>query len=120
MDTKYKLGQIWSYRTRPGEETSTIIIAKVERGGVGPIYHIYVKDLKIKTPYYKNGCQEFLPHAPVSDETLDNSVTGLITTDVENIPDISEGYNQWKSDKGGVFDIPVKDIIQAIEDAINQ
>lgn len=43
---------------------------------------------------------------------------------ITDLPDISEGYTAWKkdfdADKAGVFDIPVKKIVQYVEDIINQ
>jgi hypothetical protein len=40
-DPKFKPGQVWSYKTRPGEERSTITILRVESSPkLGMIVHI--------------------------------------------------------------------------------
>ena len=40
---EYSEGQIWSYKTRPGEEKSTVLINKVEsHEKLGKIFHISV------------------------------------------------------------------------------
>lgn len=124
MHDKYRAGQVWSYKTRTGEENSRIYIVKVDTDGeLGSIFHIYVDGIAIKNPHLPNGgSQTSLPHSPVSAETLDASVVELIESDGK-MPDISEGYGVWKEayDKGeaGVFTIPVAKIVQYIEDIVN-
>ena len=42
----------------------------------------------------------------------------------KNLPDISEGYKVWKevfdTGQGGVFNIPISQILEYIEDTLNQ
>ena len=121
---EYEEGQVWKYKTRNSEENSLLYIVKIdEEKGYGKIYHIYVDGLKIKNPHISGGIQEQLPHTPVDVKTLNESVTQLVENK-KNMPDISEGYKNWREpfDKGeaGVFNIPVNKIIQYIEDAINR
>lgn len=120
----YEVGQVWAYKTRPGEEASRIYIAKIDEDAtLGKIFHIYVDGLRIKNRRTDSGFQTALPHSPVDESTLDASVTNLVET-VEDLPDISEGYAYWKdaydSGQGGVFNIPVAQIIEYIESIINQ
>ena len=76
---EYKSGQVWKYKTRPGEENSLVYIVKVDReNGYGNIYHIYVDGLKIRNAKIKGGIQSQLPHAPVDEKTLNYSVTALL------------------------------------------
>ena len=121
---EYSVGQVWKYKTRLGEEKSLVYIVKIDKEkGYGKIYHIYVDGIKIKNPRIAGGIQEQLPHVPVNEETLNQSVLELVGTR-KDMPDISEGYNNWKEpfDKGeaGVFNIPVNKIIQFVEDAVNR
>lgn len=55
--------------------------------------------------------QFVLPHVPVDDQTMKNSITKLINT-TKNPPDISAGYGVWKeaidAGDGGVFNIEFK------------
>ena len=48
-ESRYKVGQVWSYKTRPNETKSTFIVVKVENDPkLGNIVHIALRDLKIK------------------------------------------------------------------------
>lgn len=117
----YQAGQIWSYKTRPGEEASRLYIARVDRElSARPIFHIYVDGLQLKNALMEGGVQKNLPHAPVSQESLDSSVVELLQAEAP-MPNIGEGYALWRLAFGrgeaGVFTIPVKDVVQYIEDA---
>lgn len=122
-ESKYKIGQVWNYRTRVGEESSRIFIVRADPDGrLGTIYHLYIDGLKIKNPHIDSGLQSHIPHSPVSEKTLDESVTTLAIESSPNLPDVSEGYDTWKQafDKGegGIFTISVSQIIQYIEDIV--
>ena len=124
LATDFQEGQIWSYQTRPGEESSRIFIVRIDRGlSSRPIFHIYVDGLKLKNPLIKGGIQDHLPYEPVSQESLEASVTRLLQSDA-GMPDISEGYTAWllafENRQTGVFTMPVKDIVQHIENAFNK
>ncbi len=117
---KYQVGQVWNYQTRQGEESSRIIIVKAEpHKKLGVIYHIYVEGLRMRNPRTETGFQDRLSHCPVSEKTLDDSVTMLASGIADPLPDISEGYAIWKrafdSGEGGIFTIPVNEIIQSLE-----
>ena len=120
----YRVGQVWEYKTRSGEENSHVTIARIDtEKGYGNIYHIYVDHLRIKNPRTKTGFQAELPHSPVDQETLDKSVTKLVRTDAA-IPDISQGYEAWREpfEQGhaGVFNISVAEIISLIEQTVER
>lgn len=124
QELRYKQGQVWTYQTRQGEDQSRLYIVRIDPNTkLGPIYHIYVDNLSLKNPHIQGGIQNDLPHSPVSAATLDASVIKLVETRASNMPDISEGYNNWREafdqGKGGVFSIPVNKIIQYIEDIVN-
>lgn len=120
---KYKIGQVWNYRTREGEEQSRIFIVRADPDqNLGTIYHIYIDGLQIRNPHTDAGIQDHLPHSPVSEKTLNDSVTSLAIEQTEELPDVSDGYGTWKEafDNGdaGIFTIPVNQIIQYIEDIV--
>ena len=122
--TEYQVGQVWEYKTRPHEESSLIYIVLIDKDEkLGSIYHVSIDRLKIKNPKTDSGLQDILPHAPVDRNTLDNSVTNLVEI-TSKLPDISEGYQIWKqafdSGEGGVFNTPVQQIIEYIEDVIEK
>ena len=117
-------GQVWSYKTRAGEEASTCLINKIESDSkLGPIYHISVFGVTIKNSRAPSGITTDLPHFPVSKKTLDESLIKVVSKSKTN-PAYLEGYQEWKSafDEGnaGIFNIPVSEIVSVVEKAINQ
>ena len=124
LATDFQEGQVWSYQTRPGEEGSRLYIVRIDRDiAKRPIFHIYLDRLKLKNPMMPGGVQDHLPHAPVSQESLEASVVKLLQGGAP-MPDIAEGYTAWllafANRQAGVFTMPVKDIVQHIEDAFTQ
>ena len=116
--------QVWSYKTRKGEEGSTILINKVENDAkLGQIFHISVAKVRVKNPRAPSGVSNELPHFPVSKQTLEASCTKLVGKSAPN-PDYLEGYNEWKrafdQGKAGVFTISVAEIVQIVEDTLNR
>lgn len=120
-DSTYEVGQVWRYKTRPGEEGSRLHIARIdeEPGGV-VVYHLFVDGLSLKNTHLAGGVQAELPHSPVGRETLDASVTELERVDADP-PDVSEGYAEWRrafdAGQGGYFTMPVADILDTLEAA---
>ena len=116
--------QVWSYKTRAGEEGSTILINKVENDPkLGQIFHISVAGVRVKNRGAPSGVSTELPHFPVSKQTLEASCTKLVGRSAPN-PGYTEGYKQWKrafdQGKAGVFTISVAEIIQFVEDTVNK
>src|SRR6266513_4745920 len=69
--SEFKVGQVWNYRTRPGEENSTLVVLKVETApGWKTIVHVGVTGLKIKT---SRGIQYTIPHMPFDEAAEKNS-----------------------------------------------
>jgi hypothetical protein len=117
-------GQVWSYKTRKGEENSTVLINKVEsHPKLGKIFHISISGVKIENQRTAGGVSTELSHSPVSEDVLKKSLTKLLRNSSPN-SDYVEGYKTWKEafDRGdaGVFTVEVADIVGFIEKAINQ
>ena len=122
MSQDFQVGQIWNYKTRPGEEASRLYIVKIEAWPNGEkIFHVYADNLKIQNPMLAGGIQAELPHAPISLQTLEQSITKQSGT-VKSLPDISAGYAAWKeaydTGEAGVFTIPFGEIISLIEGVV--
>lgn len=120
----FAAGEVWSYRTRSGEEGSTLLINKVEPDQkLGLIFHISVSGVHVKNRRAASGETKELPHFPVSKETLEKSCIKRVGKTKPN-ENYREGYNQWKQafDQGqaGVFTIPVSEIISFVESTVNQ
>jgi len=108
---QYAAGQIWEYRTRPADTGSLLKIQRVEQDAIlGPIYHVSVIGLRLRN----QEMDPVLAHTPVSRETLDASVTRL-SDKTSTFPDSEPGIAQWREARGGVFTIPVAEIIEIID-----
>jgi hypothetical protein len=120
----FKEGQVWSYRTRPEEPGSTLLINRVESDAkLGSIFHISVSGVKVKNRRAPSGLTNDLPHFPVSRKTLEDSVVKLVGTSAPN-PAYREGYATWKqafeAGNAGIFTISVAEIVGIVEKTVNQ
>ena len=107
-------GQVWEYHVRPGDEGSLLRIQQVETSPEGrdPVYHISVIGVRL------NGqAGTMIAHLPVSEQTLNASVTRESPSDAA-FPSAAEGIATWRANRGGVFDIPLARIIEAIDASI--
>jgi len=112
---RYAEGQVWEYRTRPGDEGSLLKIQRVEPWpGGGQVYHISV----IRVRFADHADVE-LQHLPVSARTLDASVTRLSASSAV-FPLADEGIAIWRAESGGVFDIPLAEIVEIADRAQRQ
>src|SRR5687768_15056698 len=69
-ESKYKVGQVWSYKTRPHEKKSTFIVVKVEsHPKSGNIVHIALRDLKLRKP--GGDFIEAASHLPFAEDAID-------------------------------------------------
>lgn len=122
--SRFQPGQVWQYKTRPGEEASRLTIAKVEsHPKLGTIVHIQIKDVAIKSPTAPGGVSKLISHLPYAEQSLTDSVTTM-EKDSVSPTDWEAGYEQWKSafgaGDGGVWTIPVAEAVSAMEQAINK
>jgi hypothetical protein len=123
-ESKYKVGQVWSYKTRPDEKASSFIVVKVENHPkLGNIIHIALRELKVKRP---SGPDDFITkvnHMPFAEEALDKSAVKLLKEKVE-LPDYREGYDLWREafDEGnaGVYTITIAEAVGVMEKTLNQ
>jgi hypothetical protein len=121
-ESRYKVGQIWSYKTRPNEKKSSFIVLKVEsHPKLGKIIHIALRDLKLRKP---NG--EFIEtaqHLPFAEEAIDKSAVKLLKEKAD-LPDYEEGYGIWREafddGKAGIYTITVAEAVDVMEVTLNQ
>jgi hypothetical protein len=116
---RYQVGQVWEYRTRPQDSGSLLRIQKIEAepGSAShtKIYHISV----VGVHFQQAGFNGELAHLPVSRETLDASVTHLSSASA-TFPDAEPGIADWRSAEGGVFTIPLAEVVGWIEQMVHQ
>ncbi|WOO42769.1 hypothetical protein [Rubellicoccus peritrichatus] len=120
----FKKGQVWTYKTRKGEENSRITILRLEESPkVGGIVHIRVSGLKIPNPNEPDGFTEEAGHLPFSLKAATDSVR-----EVESTAEVDQGYingyEKWRSafdqGKAGVFTTSVSDGIGFMAGTIQQ
>ena len=111
---KYAAGQVWSYETRPQDRGSVLVVREVENHPqLGHIYHVSILGIHVR-----GGDEPVdIQHAPVSRETLDASVVRL-SDGKPVLPDYQEGLKYWREAEGGVFTIPVAEIVDLIDQTV--
>ncbi|MCC6329305.1 MAG: hypothetical protein IT174_12365 [Acidobacteria bacterium] len=119
-----KVGQVWSYKTRPNEPTSTFVVVKIDRNlKYGTIVHIAVRDLKMKNMSSPNGISDKISHMPFSEDAIRQSLVKLLKEKAE-LPDFEEGYRLWKEafnqERAGFYTISVAEAVGIAEKTLNQ
>lgn len=117
MNIPFAPGQVWRYQNRLQEPESTVTICKLETSGDKSVVHVSLSNLQLKNPQTATGFQEEMPHLPMDEATLRACVVELIEENA-SLPDYEAGYNQWKEAQGGVWTLPLAEIIDAIEATI--
>jgi hypothetical protein len=113
-DSKFRPGQVWSYKTRPGEEDSFLTILRVEQlPKLGTIIHVRVDKICLRN--CTGGPEpDTIQHMPFTRDAIERSVTKLEKERAE-VPDYQEGYNEWRNACGGVYTIAVDQAIAVNE-----
>jgi hypothetical protein len=109
-DPKFRVGDVWEYHTRRGEEQSRLTVVKVEESPeVGIIVHVAVDRIRLAS-CHGGPDPTSIPHMPFARSALDASVTKRVATE-QPLPDYVSGYEEWKvayeRKKAGVYVIPV-------------
>jgi hypothetical protein len=122
QDTKYKPGQVWSYKARPDEQKSTITILRVdETPKAKRIVHIRVDHVQLTNCQGGNAPNTF-EHMPFAKEALDQSVLKVVRT--SKVPDFENGYAAWRAGwdakKAGYYTIPVAEALDVAQKTFNQ
>ena len=92
-DSKYRVGDVWEYATRGGEERSRLTIVRIEVSSrLGIIIHISTDHLTWRT------CQgdplpEQVPHMPFAREAIEHSITRRVGSS-RSLPNYQEGYEE--------------------------
>jgi hypothetical protein len=122
--SRFQPGQVWQYKTRRGEESSRLTIARVEpHPKLGTIVHVQIKDVAITSPTAPGGVSKVISHLPYAEQSLTDSVTTM-EKDSVNPAGWEEGYKQWKSafdaGKAGIWSIPVSEAVSAMEQVLSK
>src|SRR5579859_7428579 len=117
--SRFAPGQVWRYKTRPGEKGSRVVIGKVEAWNGGNVVHVKIIGLKLKNRHRLGGISEEIGHVPITEKALAASVTAKVDEKAD-LDGLEAGYAEWKSHRGGAFDKPVKDVVQYVEDLVSK
>lgn len=117
-DDKFKVGDVWEYETRKGEEKSTVTILKVDNSPeLGVIVHVAVERVTLAN-CHGGRSPDSVPHMPFARQALDASVTKKIASG-QPLPDYSDGYEEWKeaytTKKAGIYVITVAKAVAVAE-----
>src|SRR5688572_6513219 len=114
--SKFRPGQVWTFKTPPGLPNARLTILRVEDGGkVGRVVHIALSGVSY------GGSHTEIPHLPFAEIAIEKSVIAL-ERESGPVPDFSEGYRMWReafdAGKGGVFSISVSDAFETVTGVI--
>jgi hypothetical protein len=121
MDSRYRPGQVWSYKEAAHPDSRAIVGAVEDVPGTGPVVSICVTNVYL--PDWETGRPKLnaISHAPLTPEAMDAS--GLEQTGTgEPIPGFAESRAEWRQmiadNEAGAFIIPVADVVKYIGEAI--
>jgi hypothetical protein len=119
-DAPFAVGQVWAYHTRSGEESSRVIICKIETDPkYGPLVHVALVGLKLQAPQSPTGMTDSIRHMPFTEKALRDSVTDVVGL-TKDLPPYQTGYMEWRAavekGAGGVWAMQVKDAVAYMED----
>ena len=113
QDREYAVGQVWEYENAPQDEGALLKIQAIEtikvRGVDTEVFHISM----IGVTYSDIPGNDEVQHLPVARKTLDMSVTRPGKT-TRAFPDHRAGLAIWREAVGGVFDISIAQITDAL------
>lgn len=121
-DSKYKPGQVWSYKTRAGEESSVLTILRIDAMPDDKrIVHIRVDGIRLRN--CRGGPEpDQIQHMPFERESLERSINKQIRT--TEVPDFKEGYEEWRKgwDQGraGIYTITVAEAVDVADKNFRQ
>jgi len=117
-DAKFKVGDVWEYMTRQGEEKSTLTILRIDDSPeLGLIIYIAVEKIKLLN-CHGGPSPNSIPHMPFALKALSESVTKKIASK-QALPDYRDGYEEWKAAylkrRAGIYVIGVSGAIGVAE-----
>ena len=117
-DEKFRVGDVWEYQTRKGEERSRITIVRIaDSPEIGAISHIGVDNVHFAN--CKGGPEpDAVPHMPFLREALDASVKKKLASG-QPLPSYEDGYQEWRDayaqKHAGVYVVRVADAVSVAE-----
>ena len=110
-------GECWSYASRPGEESSFLVIRKLEHHEHGNTAHISVFGLHIANSSAPKGYTDEIGHLPITVDSLRASLRERLTRTPPDC-DWQQGYKMWQEAGAPAFTEPLKECIRFVEETI--
>jgi hypothetical protein len=114
----YEVGQVWTYKTRLQEKSSTLMVLRVDNTSkLGQVIFVGVKDVRILHPSGK--VLSAMSPLPFTKDALDQSVIKLVGK-TDKLMNSNFGYQKWKEaqfagKKPLTYVKPVAEIVNALE-----
>lgn len=114
----YEVGQIWSYKTRPQEPDSKLMVLRIDNTSkLGQVVFIGLKDLRVQHPSGKVIAS--MSPLPFTKAALDQSVVKLVGK-TDKLMSANIGYAKWKeAELAGktrqTYVKPVAEIVNGLE-----
>jgi hypothetical protein len=121
--TAFHPGQVWKFRTRPGEENATLTVLFVERTKLGIFVHLRLDGLHVRDPEAPDRFADAMEFVSITGAVLARSVTSMVR-DSAPLPDFKEAHKEWRrlfaSGRVGIFNATVAELIAGIEQRVNR
>jgi hypothetical protein len=116
-------GQVWTYRTRPGEGASRAVICRVDEAtSAGAVVHVQVLGVALRNPAADGGVSTVAGHVPLTEAALRASV-------LERAPGraacagFEAAHAAWATavaaGRAGAFKVPVAEALDAVQRAVD-
>jgi hypothetical protein len=116
-------GQVWTYRTRPGEAASRAVVCRVDtETSAGAIVHLQVEDVAIRNPDAEGGVSTVAGHLPLTAAALRRSVLEL-APGRGACAGFEEALDAWRAaaaaGRAGAFHVGVAEALDAVQRAVD-
>ncbi len=120
--SRYRPGQVWSYRTRPQDQGSELIVVAIDHDPrLGTIVHVQLQGVFLAGPGAGPGAAPgrttTIGHMPFSEAAIDRSVIALQRTAA--LPDFRDGYDKWRDaydvGRAGIFTLAVDEAVDSVD-----
>lgn len=101
MENKYAVGQCWSYDTRPGFESSRIVIGAIEENAdVGEVICVTLIDVPLMLHKGEEAGPATIDFVPFSRQAIDSSVRSLLGNEPPSA-EFAGHHENWKEETEG-------------------
>jgi len=120
----FAAGQVWSYRTRPGEARSRVSVCRVDaQTSAGAVVHVQVEGVVIRDPAAAGGVSTTAGHLPLTAEALRESVVAL-ERGVARCAGFEEAHASWRAaleaGRAGAFHVSVSETLDVLQRAVDR